>query len=140
MLVIKPIQEKTLQRDMVLRCGGAYDEAALAYIANECADDGETILHPIGICQFSLHGEAGVIDVLRCVPGVCDAEALMIMARAAMSFLVRCAFQTAVILPDAAPPELAGALGFRKNPEGQMAIDLQAFYESPCRFTPSGEK
>ena len=139
MLVIKPIEEKARQRELVLRCGGQYREHALAYLATECEADGETVRYPIGVCQFSLSGSAGVIDLLRCLPCIDDREALMIMARAAMSFLSRCGFAKAVIKPSAAPVELIRELGFRDSGDGRMTIDLAAFYAGPCRFSPDKE-
>lgn len=139
MLVIKPIEDKAQQRELVLRCGGKYSENALAYLANDCEADGETIRHPIGVCQFTLCGTEGVIDLLRCLPCIDDREALMIMARAAMSFLSRCGFSAAVIADGAAAPDLIRALGFRDGGDGRMTINLAAFYAGPCRFSPEGE-
>lgn len=132
MLVIKPIQDKETQRQWILSCGGEYDPAAFAYMANECADDGETVLHPIGGCQFAIHGENGVISLLRCLPDIQDDEALMIMMRAATSFLFRCGIRNVIILPESAEQTLIRRLGFTQNKNGAWSLDLLRYYTSPC--------
>ncbi len=133
MLVIKPIEDKNRQRELVTICGGAYKETALAYAAYDCEDDGETIRFPIGVCQFSLSNATGVIDTLRTCPSVSDEEAMMIMARACTSFLHRCGFPVATILPGGADDGLAEKLGFTSAEDGTAHLDLVKYYTGPCR-------
>lgn len=135
MLAIKPIQEKAFQEEYITRCGGKFDAASFAYIANECTDDGETILYPIGGCQFAIrgkNGDLGEISLLRCLPGVQDEEALIIMMRAATNFLFRCGLRFVTILPDAAERDLIIKLGFRENEDGALMLDLHQYYATPC--------
>ena len=134
MLVIKPIQDKNTQKAIVEACGGVYLADALAYGAYDCEDDGETVRTLLGACQFSLLADCGSIGFLRAAPGVNDAEALMIMARAAMSFLFRCGYPRAVLEAGAADDALADALNFTPDADGVRAIDLPRFYESPCHY------
>ncbi len=133
MLVIKPIEDKMKQKDMVTQCGGTYRENALAYAAYDCEDDGETIRFPIGVCQFSLAGTKGIIDTLRSCPDVSDEEAMMIMARACTSFLHRCGFPEAAILPGGANDGLAAKLGFTVAEDGSAWLDVNKYYTGPCR-------
>lgn len=132
MLAIKPIQEKSFQEEFVIRCGGKYDLSSFAYIANECTDDGEKILYPIGGCQFAIRGEKGEISLLRCLPEVDDEEALIIMMRAATNFLFRCGIRYVVILPDAAEDALIRKLGFRADESGALTLDILQYYATPC--------
>ena len=132
MLVIKPIQDKEFQKQVVENCHGTYDAASFAYIANECEEDGETIRHPIGGCQFAIRGESGEISLLRCVPGVEDEEAMMIMTRAATSFLFRCGIRYVNMLPDAAEAALIRKLGFVETESGVPVLDLYRYYTMPC--------
>lgn len=132
MLAIKPIQEKDFQQEWITRCGGKYDLASFAYIANECSEDGETILYPIGGCQFAIRGETGEISLLRCLDGVEDDEALIIMMRAATNFLFRCGIRMVALLPDAAEESLIRKLGFTKNEKGEFWVDLLTYYATPC--------
>jgi hypothetical protein len=136
MLVIKPIEEKTRQQEMVTACGGTYNEAALAYAAYDCEEDSETVRFPIGVCQFSLKAGTGVIDTLRSYPDVSDDEALMIMARACTSFLFRCGFKTAVLTHGATDPKLALRLEFLPADDGTSVLDVVSYYTGPCH----GEK
>ncbi len=132
MLVIKPIEDKKRQKELVALCGGTYIENALAYAAHDCEDDGETIRFPIGVCQFTLRGKDGVIDTLRACPGVEDEEAMMIMARACTAFLFRCGFTTAVVLSGGANASLLKKLGFTLAEDGTASLDVLKYYTSPC--------
>lgn len=132
MLVIKPIQDKNLQKELVTLCGGTYKENALAYAAHECEDDGETIRFPIGVCQFTLAGKEGVIDTLRPCPNIDDEEAMMIMTRACTAFLFRCGFTTAVVLSGGADASLLTKLGFTTAEDGTARLDVLKYYTSPC--------
>ncbi len=132
MLVIKPIEDKNYQKELVTACGGTYNASALAYAAYDCEDDGETVRFPIGVCQFSLSGKAGIIDALRLCPGIEDEEAMMIMARACTSFLFRCGFTDAILTTDAADSSLAHKLGFADREDGTLYLDVQKYYTGPC--------
>lgn len=133
MLVIKPIENKKRQHEMVVQCGGTYIETALAYAAYDCEEnDSDAVRFPIGVCQFSLSGYTGVIDTLRAFPGVNDEEAMMIMARACTAFLYRCGFKTARLLPNAAEKSLSEKLGFLPDEDGTATLDIVKYYTGPC--------
>lgn len=133
MLVIKPIQDKEIQKKLVTDCGGTYDAAAFAYLANECEEDGETVRYPIGGCQFAICGEErGTCSLLRTLPGVQDDEGLMIMARAAASFLFRCGVRYLTLLPGAADATIAAKLGFFPAENGAFEMDLLRYFSTPC--------
>lgn len=132
MLVIKPIEDKSIQRELVAKCGGTYIDTALAYAAYDCEDDSVTVRYPIGVCQFSLSGTDGVIDTLRTCPGVEDDEAMMIMARACTAFLYRCGFVQALIPQDGADDILVKQLGFLRDESGVAHLDIVKYYTGPC--------
>lgn len=132
MLVIKPIDDKNFQKELVTLCGGTYKESALAYAAHDCEDDGETIRFPIGVCQFTLSGKDGVIDTLKPCPGIEDEEAMMIMTRACTAFLFRCGFTRAVVPQGGADPSLLQKLGFTASEDGTSVLDVMKYYTSPC--------
>ena len=135
MLVVKPVQNKTVQRELIESCGGKYEEASLAYAACDCEDnETQKLRHIIGACQFRMDHGRGMINLLRTMPGVTDDEAMIIMARTAMNFLYRCEIQTAEILPGAADVSLIEKLGFRADENGAFLIDLKKFFFSPCHF------
>ena len=140
MLVIKPIQEKDVQKKLAEKCGCKYEESAFAYAARECESDGETVKYTIGICQFTLCNGEGQIISIRTVPGVEDDEALMIMTRTVMNFMFRCEVPVAEMLPDAADDALKDKLGFVLGKDGRRTIDLALFYESPCHYNETLKK
>lgn len=130
MLVIKPIEDKAVQAHFVTLCGGKYIESDFAYLANEVEEDGKTVRFPIGVCQFSLKGDRGEFHDLRPCPGVEDEEGMMIMARAAMSFLFRCGIPTLIAVEGCADPMLLTKLGFVTDESGKYTFDLHKFYTS----------
>ena len=130
MLAIKPIEDKRVQEHFVTLCGGTYMESDFAYLANECEEDGQSVRFPIGVCQFSLKGDTGTFHDLRSCPGVEDEEGMMIMARAAMSFLFRCGIPTLTAVDGCGDPALLKKLGFTEDEKGGYIFDLQKFYTS----------
>jgi len=132
MLVIKPIQDKSEQEKLVKACGGVYAENSFAYSACDCTDDAQTTRFTIGVCQFAIQNDTGVISLLRCMDGVEDEEALMIMTRAATGFLSRCGVRYAVIHPDAADARLCEKLGFYRQEDSSWFLDIYKFYTTPC--------
>jgi len=132
MLAIKPIQDKSVQKELVEDCGGVYNPDFFAYIANECDEQAETVRYSIGCCQFGMKNGRGEISLLRTLPGVEDDEALMIMARAAASFLFRCDIRYLIMHPGAAESPLYEKLGFALNSDGEQELDLLRYYTTPC--------
>lgn len=129
MLIIKPIQDKTLQEKFCALCNIPYRADMLAYFA---ADGDDETLEPIrllGICQFSA---GGTISDLAPVPGVDDEEALQIMAKATMSFIYRCGCKLVSLSPNACADTLAWKLGFQKDTGGTFSADLEKIYASSC--------
>ena len=73
----------------------------------------------------------GYIDNLTYAPNVTDWEAMIIMLRAAMSFMYRCGIQLVYLSADT-DEEILKKSGFLKNNDGQYYIDVQKFYGSSC--------
>ncbi len=132
MLAIKPIEDKSVQAELIADCGGTYNPRDFAYILNECSDDGETVLRTLGACQFGIQGDHGSISLLRTLPGIEDEEALMIAARAAANFLFRCEVRYVHFTKDAAEEELIRKLGFAPNANGEFELDILKYYTTPC--------
>lgn len=110
MLVIKPVQEKSRQKEICEACGVEYFPESFAYSA--VVDDVLT-----GICQFSMIKGYGELLTLRCVPGISDDEALFIMARAMMSFVEKCGIKEVVCTSDSADEKLIKQMGFKLTDE-----------------------
>lgn len=123
MLTVLPIQSKETQRELCEKCGVTYNESSFAYRA----DDGDFI----GICQFSFENDNGYIDNLVYAPNVVDWEAMIIMLRAAMSFMYRCGLNL-VYLNNDTDEELIKKSGFIKNSDGKYYIDVKKFYSGSC--------
>lgn len=136
MLVIKPLPNREIQKKLSEQCNGMYLENALAYIAMDCEEDGETLKSVIGICQFSFWNGDASMHQLACIPGVQDEEALMIMARTAMNFLFRCGIRKLTVSEQDVPAALLEKLDFRKQSDGLYFMDLVLFYQSPCHYQP----
>lgn len=123
MLTVLPIQSKETQKELCEKCDVTYNESSFAYRA----DDGDFI----GICQFSFKNDNGYIENLVYAPNVSDWEAMIIMLRAAMSFMYRCGLKV-IYLNNNTDEELIKKSGFLKDSNGQYYIDVQKFYGSHC--------
>jgi hypothetical protein len=86
MLEIKPIQAKDEQEEICRLCGVGFDPGCLAYGAWENGG-------LVGMAQFRIIGERGVIYDLSNASGVDDFEALVIMGKAALDFIRRCGIE-----------------------------------------------
>lgn len=130
MLYIRPIMDKTLQKELCERSGAIYNEDFFAYFASESADCGETIDRYLGILQFSINKSAK-LETITQMPGIDDEEAMIIMARAAMSFIYRDCGIERLYVSERIDFELAEKLGFDKS---NGVMDLESFFKSPCQY------
>ena len=124
MLTVLPIQSKDEQRELCQLCGVDFIENAFAYKAN---DNGF-----IGICQFTFENDIGYIKNLSYAPNVVDSEAMIIMLRAAMSFISRCGIDPCYLEESGTTQELLKLSGFRPNENGKYFLSLNRFYNTPC--------
>lgn len=124
MLTVLPIQSKDEQRELCQTCGIEFIENAFAYRA----DDGGFI----GICQFTFENDCGYIKNLSYAPDVIDNEAMIIMLRAAMSFMFRCGLIHSYLEKDGTTDVLLRVSGYKLNDQGKYYIDLDKFYNTPC--------
>lgn len=134
MLYITPLQDRDYHKKLAEKCGFAATEESLAFLAANADEKTHEIISEIGICEFTIHNDIGVITALKTVPEVNDDEALMIMARAVMSFVHRITISDMFFAEGAAEPKLIKALGFRDDSEGRPYIDLDRFFSSPCKY------
>ncbi len=124
MLTVLPIQTKDEQKKLCDICGVEFIENAFAYKAD---DNGF-----IGICQFTFENDCGYIKNLSYAPNAEDNEAMIIMLRAAMSFMFRCGIVNSYIDEKATTDVLLRVSGYKKNEEGKYFADLDKFYNTPC--------
>ena len=124
MLTVLPIQSKKEQEDLCSLCGVNFIENAFAYRA----DDGIFI----GICQFTFENNCGYIKNLTYAPDVDDTEAMIIMLRAAMSFMHRCGIIDSFIENNATTDLLLRMSGYKLNEEEKYYLNLDKFYNSSC--------
>ena len=123
MLTVFPIQTKDEQKELCEICGVEFIENAFAYKAD---DNGF-----IGICQFTFENDCGYIKNLSYAPNAEDNEAMIIMLRAAMSFMLRCGIINSYIDENATTDVLLKVSGYKKNEEGKYFLNLDKFYNTP---------
>ncbi len=143
MFIVRPIEDKTLQKELCAVCDTSYIAKDFAYLAANVNEDGTKITGILGICQFSIDADGGVFHTIQPVPDTFDEEVMIILVRTAMSFLYRIDVQNAR-LADAAladcPAGFAKKLSFCADAEGIYRIDLAKFFASPCRFQAEAQK
>lgn len=124
MLTVLPIQSKDEQRELCNTCSVDFIENAFAYRA----DDGQFI----GICQFTFENDCGYIKNLSYAPSIVDNEAMIIMLRAAMSFMLRCGIEHSYIENNATTDTLLRLSGYKADSNGKYYCNLDKFYNTPC--------
>lgn len=126
MLIIKPIQDKDMQKDVCDACGFNFDPTLFAYSEKE-----NEVL--IAGCQFDILGKDAEIKDFGMRTGAQeDIEALIILGRAVLNFLdlsgvKRCSFNTNAYTNE----KYAKMIGFKKE-EGVMTISLEGLFDSKC--------
>ena len=126
MLKVLPIQSKDHQKECAERCAVPYIPDALAY---EATVDGALV----GICQFRVTAEGGLIYDLATVPGIDDFESMFIMGRGTLNFIDLCGVHNARFVGEVKDATLLRAVGFKENAEGVFEIDLTGFFEDHCK-------
>lgn len=131
MLKVFPIQDKNEQAALCERCGVTYNAELLAYQAT--VDD-----KFVGICQFKLQPEGGILYDLAPLKGDDqDFEAIFVLGRAALNFIDLCGVHQAYFDGDVSVPGevLLRAIGFRpdESQNGRLGMDLTDFFTSPCK-------
>ncbi len=126
MLEVLPIQTKAEQELICRRCEAEYREELLAYGAYV---EGELC----GVCQFKLTHEGGVIYSLDSMPGHEEFQPMFVMGRATMSFMELCGAETAYYEAEVKDEVLVHAIGFRRDENGRLSVDLRGFFDHPCR-------
>jgi len=134
MFVVKPVQDKNIQEELCKVCGCTYLPADFAYFAANLNDDGSKLLGILGICQFSIIEDRGLLHNLTPFPQTFDEEVMTIMVRTVMEFIHRCQGKALVLAPDAMEADFARRIGFTPGTDGLMQINLVEFFQSPCHF------
>ena len=130
MLKVLPVQTKAEQETLCQQCNVPFRPDALAYAATV---DGDFV----GICQFKLTAEGGVLYDLSKVEGHVepapgsDFEAMFVMGRGTLNFIDLCGVHSATFV-GSAEEALLRAIGFRPNEEGVFAINLEGFFTDHC--------
>ncbi len=126
MLEIIPIQEKSRQEEICRACGVEYDADTLAYSAY----DGETL---VGVAQFRLTDEGGILYDLANAIGNGDRDALFIMGRAVLNFIDLHGVHEAYFRhPGYEDMQMIRKIGFRERDGGCWWVDLNGFFDHPC--------
>ena len=125
MLKVLPIQTIEQQKSTAEACGTQFIPDALAY---EATVNGELV----GICQFRVTAEGGLIYDLATVPGIEDFESMFIMGRGTLNFIDLCGVHKAKFVGEVKDAALLRAVGFKQNDEGIFEINLEGFFEDHC--------
>ena len=129
MLKVLPVQTKAEQEALCQKCNIEFKPELLAYAAT--VDD-----DLVGICQFKLTAEGGVLyDLAKVVDHVepvagSDFEAMFVMGRGTLNFIDLCGVHFATFI-GSADEGLLRAIGFTQN-DGVWAINLEGFFTDHC--------
>lgn len=123
MLKFHPIQDKDVQKEFCAECRIQFMPEAMAYSAYE--DD--TF---IGVAQFDIKSEGGVLYNVTLLPEIDDWEARFILGRSVMNFVDLCGMQD--MYCEDSDEKFCRMLGFHKNDEGKYYLDMTGFFTSSC--------
>ncbi|MBQ4067041.1 MAG: hypothetical protein IJD22_05295 [Clostridia bacterium] len=110
-----------------------YIPDSLAYFAADLADDGSSVTGIIGILQFRMGEEEAEILTLVPAAGKESDEAMIIMERAAMSFMWRSGMKRMTMKESAGPEAVLSRSGLPKK-DFTYFVDLDRFFDSPCHY------
>ncbi len=126
MLKVLPIQTKAEQEDICQKCGVEYKPDLLAYSAES---DGRLA----GVCQFKLTDKGGILYDIAPAKDLESFEALFVMGRGALNFIDLCGVHRAFFDGEVKDEVLIKAIGFTKNADGRYEMDLEGFFNEPCK-------
>lgn len=126
MLIVKPIQDKNIQKEYCEICGTPYIPDAMAFYAEV---DGKLV----GVSQFTLKNKQAFLECLAEREGSDDWEAMFIMGRATMSFIETCGIYDCFCRAGASDEGTIKRLGFRLNENGEWFVSLNGFFEDHCK-------
>lgn len=124
MLEILPVQDKTIQESLCLRCSAKFDPELMAYAAYV---DGSAV----GLCQFSMKYNKGTIVSLSNISGFNDTHSLFLTCRAVLNFMDLGGVQTITYKSDNINNDLPCSIGFSKNSDGIYEINLTHLSDHP---------
>lgn len=124
MLTVKPIEKKDEQKFLCEKCSVTYNADYFAYSAYE---DGTFL----GVCQFGMRDGAGHIYNIAKAPGTDDFTVQFVLGRAALNFMDLCGVEEAYF--EGEESRLSLAVGFKKNEEGKLYVNLKGFFSDPCQ-------
>ncbi len=125
MLIVKPILDKYLQKELGDICGVEFNPDALAFSAYEAENF-------IGFCQFTVSGNTAILTDVRSAPGINDFEAMFIMSRGALNYIDLCGFHIAKTTKKAGDITLIRAIGFKEISDGIFEMNLTEEFTSKC--------
>ncbi len=125
MLIVKPILDKAMQKELGDICGAAFNPDALAFSAYD--DD---IF--IGFCQFEVSGGTATLTDLRAKPSINDFEAMFIMSRGALNYIDLCGFHIARCFATSGDLTLIRAIGFKEIGNGVFEMNLSDEFTGKC--------
>lgn len=134
MLIVRPIQNKELQKNLCEKAGIGFEAEAMAYLAAESDDLGVTLREFLGVLQFDLDAKGARLYPTAQMPGVQDEEAMIIMGRAAMSFMHRSGANSLRADASVCDEKLLSAFGLLPDGKGGYEVDLELFFKSPCSY------
>ena len=126
MLEVLPIQDKSAQETICLKCGVEYKPEMMAYSATV---DGKLV----GVCQFTMSDKGGMLADLANIKGLKDTQALFVLGRAMLNFVDLCGVHYAYCASDEIDAVLLRAIGFSMNSDGIYDVDLTHFFDHPCQ-------
>ena len=127
MFKITPIQDKSRQKEICEILSVTYRENAFAYLMFD-VESGDIM----GMSQFEILGESGMIYDIKEREGLSDDEAMFILGRQTMNFIDLCGAHLCYAEKSGADARLLHAIGFREERDGALFADMNGMFDGKC--------
>lgn len=119
---ITPVQDKARQKEICNLCGAEFRDGMFAYVMYDTVTGAV-----MGMSQFEISGEVGLIADLKEAPGLDDFEAMFILGRQTMNFIDICGTHKCRVDGNAGDERLLHAIGFRDG-----VCDMTGMFDGHC--------
>ncbi len=126
MFKISPAMTDHERRATADACGIPLLDGSFVYQMRDTADG-----HLLGMAQFEITADGGVLYHLCEAPGLHDFEAIFILGRATMNFVDLCGAHIMRAEANAADISLLRSLGFKEH-DDRLIADMTGMFDGHC--------
>ena len=126
MFKISPVQNTDTSKKYLAECDAEFKDGAFVYSMTDI-ESGELM----GLSQFEILGDEGIIFNICAAPGKADDEAMFILGRQTMNFIDKCGAHVCKAEKSASDADFMRKIGFKEQ-DGAYICDMHGMFEGHC--------